>query len=418
MKRVQWLFVLLALIVFTVPALADTFYVQIGDGLALSIRDEATNEVLGYIPDGAAVEPDPQKSTELAAYVSYEGTSGFVLWRYLTRTAPGGAAPAAQVTPAPAPAVTPEPVTQEVDLDDGLYDISVTGGYIQKANAKNKGEGEKLKVMTVTAEDNIVITADIPKGKKVDFWVINGIRYDFDHKIKTIRLTNADQDWDFEVVYTKSTAATLLTAEQIQAARTGEQLLIKVEHGELCHIKSGTKGGGGWITEFDFTEDYENRATGAKEKGGQITAKVRATIPRGKKVTGWKFNETELYPNVEITYLVPHMLNMSMTYEPLFGKTAAVTAPPVTNPPVPAPTYYTVTCRNCKFTGGGYSGATSGSVPAGTKITVTETSDSSVATWDVNGVTRSDSHGWPIESATITLTINRDTNIVAYGVVN
>ena len=418
MKRCRWLLAVLALIIFTVPALADTFYVQIGEGLALSIRDEATNEVLGYIPDGEAVVPDPDKSTELAAYVTYEGTSGFVLWRYLTRTAPGAAAPAApEVTPAPETTPTSEPV-QEVDLDDGLYDITVTGGYIQRANAKNKGEGEKVKEITVTAEDNIVITADIPKGKKVDYWVINGIRYDFDRKVSYFRLTNADQDWNFEIVYTKSSAETLLTEDQIQAARTGEPLLLKVEHGELCHIKSGTKGAGGWITEFDFTEDYQNRATGAQEKGGQITAKVRATIPKNKKVSGWKFNETELYPNAEVTYLVPHFLNTSMTYEPIFGKTASVTEPPVTNPPAPAPIYYTVTCRNCVFTGGGYSGATSGSVLAGTQITVTETTSSSIATWDVNGVTRTNSSGWPLESYSITLTINRNTNIVAYGVIN
>ena len=418
MKRFRWLLALFALIMFTVPALADTFYVQIEDGLALSIRDEFTNEVLGYIPSGTAVEPDPQKSTELAAFVTYEGTSGFVLWRYLTRTAPGGTV-SVEVEATTAPTPTPEPVVEEVDLDDGLYDITVTGGYIQRANAKNnKAEGEKMTEITVTADDNIIIAAEIPKGKKIDYWVINGIRYDFDHVPKNFRLTHADHDWDFEIVYTKSSAQTLLTEEQIQAARSGEQLIIKAVDAEICHIKSGTKGAGGWITEFEFTEDYQNRATGKQEKGGQITAKVRAISHKNKKVSGWKFNETELYPSTEITYLVPHMLNTSMTYEPIYGKAATVTEPPITPAPVPAPIYYTVTCRNCTFTGGGYSGATSGSVPANTKITVKNTTSSSVAHWEVNGAFRVDSNGWYIEAGSITLTINRDTNIVAYPVIN
>ena len=428
MKRAKWLLALLALIVFTVPALADSFFVLFDEGMAVRVWDEYTNEVLGYIPSGAALEPDPQKSTELAAYVTYEGVSGFVLWRYLTRTASGEPAPAVETeapapepTPEPTPEPDPEPQEQEVDLDDGLYDITVTGGTIQRANAKNnKAEGEKLTEISVTPEDNIIIAAKIPKNKKIDYWVINGIRYDFDHVPKNIRLTNADQDWNFEIVYTKSKAQTLLTEEQIQEARTGEALWVKTIDAELCHIKSGTKGAGGWITEFEFTEDYKNRATNKQEKGGQVTAKVRAVSHKGKKVTGWKFNGTELYPSVEITWLLPHMLNTSMTYEPLHGKAASTTEapPPVTPAPVPAPTYYTVTCKYCVFTGGGYSGASSGSVPAGTKITVRNTTDSSVARWEVNGAYRLDGNGWMIEAASISLTINRDTGIVAHGIVN
>ena len=47
--------------------------------------------------------------------------------------------------------------------------------------------------------------------------------------------------------------------------------------------------------------------------------------------------------------------------------------------PTPTPIYYTVSCYNCTFSGGGYSGATSGSVAKGTKITIYGSSDSSAA---------------------------------------
>ena len=172
-----------------------------------------------------------------------------------------------------------------VNLDDGTHEITVVGGTIRRANARtHKAEGEEMTAVTVTAEDHVIIYSSVPKGQKIDYWIINGIRYDFDHQVKNIRLTNADQDWHFEIVYTKTSPQTLMSAEEIQAARTGERLLIRAEHGELCHIKTGTTGAGGWISEFDFTDDYQNRATGAQGTGGQVTAKVRAQIPRGKTV--------------------------------------------------------------------------------------------------------------------------------------
>ena len=407
MKRLRRLLALTALLLFALPAMADTFYVQVEGDLALSIRDEFTNEVLGYIPSGEAVIPDPDKSTELAAYVTYNGVSGFVLWRYLTRTAPGAGPTPAAATPAPAPSEAP---IAEVELDDGTFEITVTGGEIHRANARNKPEGEAVKALTVKPEEQIIISAVEPRGKKVDYWVINGIRYDFDRRVNSFRLTKADRDWDFEIVYTKSNASTVLTSDQILAARTGETLLLNTVNAELCHIKSGTKGAGGWIASFDFTHDYTNRATGALEPGGQVTAKVRAIIPRNKTVSGWKFNETELYPNREVTWLLPHMLNTSMTYEPIFvGK--AATNPPVTNRPSPV-THYSVTCVNCTFTGGGYTNATSGTVPAGTQISVRCTENSSEVYWEINGSSTGKL------GRTITRTINTNTRFYAMPVIN
>ncbi len=413
MKRTRLLIAVMALIVFAVSAQADTFYVKTDGDLALTIRDEYTNDPIGYIPPGEAVTPDPEKSTELAAYVTYNGVSGYVLWRYLSRTAPDQTAPDPEPTPAP----DIVPVTQEVTLDDGEYKITVTGGVIHRANPRNhKAEGAEMTSVTVTAEDHVIISASVPKGQKIDYWVINGIRYDFDHQVKSFRLTHADRDWTFEIVYTKGKPETLLTADQILAGRTGDRLLVKAEHGELCHIKSGTKGAGGWITEFDFTNDYTNRATGAQEQGGQVTAKVRAVIPRGKTVSGWKFDETELYPNREVTWLLPHMLNTSMTYEPIF--TGKATSKPDVTTPATQVQYYTVTCVRCTFSGGGYSNATSGTVPGGTKITV-KANGGYGCEWYVNGsqVASGGQWGdsWP---SSITRTINTNTRIEAYPVIN
>ena len=127
----QILAVMLALVlcIGAIPALADTMYVQTDDGADLTLRDEVTNAAIGQIPCGTAVTPDIEKSTDQWAYVTYEGTSGFVLWRYLSRKAPDAApqpAPEPQPEPAPADPVTPP----EQPAEEGGFRISVIGAAV------------------------------------------------------------------------------------------------------------------------------------------------------------------------------------------------------------------------------------------------------------------------------------------------
>ena len=86
-KTMTALFLILIMCIGT--ALSDTMYVKTEIESPLSLRDENTNEVLCTIPAGAALEPDGSKSTDLFAYVTYDGYSGYVLWNYLTRNAQG-----------------------------------------------------------------------------------------------------------------------------------------------------------------------------------------------------------------------------------------------------------------------------------------------------------------------------------------
>ncbi len=404
MKReVRFLVALLLVVcICTGTAASETLYVKTDIESPLSLRDADTNEVLTTIPAGTALEPDGGRSTDLFAYVTYSGCSGYVLWNYLTRTAP-----ADDVRPESAPVTNPE---KDAGSAAGPYSLKAVGAVIQRAAKRNKPTGEEMTETAVTAEDSFIVTAKAPKGKKIDYWVINGVKYDFLRNVKWMNITSFDRSWTIEVVYKNADPETLRSAEEIQSARTGTTLIAEVKNGELCHIKSGTKGGGGWITSFDFTSDYTNRANEETEKGGQLTAKIRAKIPKGKKVAGWKLDMTEFYPATEVSDFVVRMLNTSMTYEPIFsGKAAAPTATPAPKPKVTAePEYFTVTCRNCSFSGGGYSGATSGKVPKGTKITV-KAYYSEVNAWNVNGVKLE------TDSTTITRTINSNTTIVCNG---
>ena len=140
-----------------------------------------------------------------------------------------------------------------------------------------------------------------------------------------------------------------ITLAKYIAEQMGKELVIQPMSFDACQaaVQSGSVdmsiSGFGYkpdraenfnLSDFYYTDGEESIQTiiVKQEKGGQVTAKVRAVSHKGKKVTGWKFNGTELYPSVEITWLLPHMLNTSMTYEPLHGKAASTTeAPPVTS---------------------------------------------------------------------------------------
>ena len=71
-----------------------------------------------------------------------------------------------------------------------------------------------------------------------------------------------------------------------------------------------------------------------------------------------------------------------------------------------------VTCTNCTFSGGGYTNATSGNVPKGTKITVTGTNDiGNPVSWEING---SEIEGYR-GMKSITYTVNRNTTFKYTG---
>ena len=397
MKRIQWLFVLLALIVFTVPALADTMYVHTDGGADLNLRDELTNEVIGTIPDGTALTPDPQKSTDLSAYVTYEGQSGFVLWRYLTHQAPDGAGePEPTAEPAPIPEIIP-PVDDT--HGEGEFEIRVTGATVSlDQDAKDAGTSVRM-----SAEDVAYITADSETG--IDYWVFNGVRYDFIEDVSSIRVEKPDRSWDIEVVYISSESQTCLTDEEIQAGRTGETLIVRGVHAELSHIDANDRPATEWLGSFNFTKDYQNLSSRYRETGGQISLKVRGVVPWGQYVSGWKFDETEFYPNAVIRQFFVRKLNTCMTYEPIFGSDPDAKLPKVT-----------VTCIRCTFSGGGYSNATYGEVEVGTTITVT--GEGGYGSWEVNGAFLKDSHGWYLESYTITEGIYSNTVIQFYLTIN
>ena len=320
LKRILSILLLAAMVLCLVPASAATYYVYTENGGSLNLRSPEDNKVIGRIPYGAKLETDDKLSTELAAYVTYNGKSGYVKWAFLVKEMPkakGGKATAKPVGK-PAAAVTQRPV----QLGEGSVIIQVIGGSVRYAS-----DSAEYQQINYDTPEPVVIKAD----KKPAYWVIDGIRYDFEPEVPTtITLDNVWEGMTFEAVQKNGQSLTLLSPEDIQLGRTGEALLAEGIHAKLCHLTAKGNGAGGWMDEFDFTDDYTNRATKKKEQGGQVTLRVRSTLPTNKKIAYWLFNDAEVRFNNNVTSFVVRTLNVSMTYEPVPGaaQTAAATKKP------------------------------------------------------------------------------------------
>lgn len=216
---------------------------------------------------------------------------------------------------------------------------------------------------------DVRVSAEIPQGKKVACWIINGAKYTFNKEVKSFTLREVPYGMTIEAVLSGEAPRTLPSPDQIQQQRSGNQLLVETQSARMHHLNSQRKSAGGMFTEFDFTNDYVNKATGQTETGGRVTVDVAAAIPDGKLVTYWRFNGARLNFNSDISSFVVENLTSSMLYQPVFH---------VKTTPVPE---YSISCKNCVFSGGGYTNAKSGTVPYGTTITITPQGNSWLGWW-------------------------------------
>ena len=415
MKLSRLLAVLMALLFLALTAQADTWYVYTENGKTLNLRSPANKAVIGNIPYGTRLETDNQLSTETAAYVTWAGFSGFVNWSGLVKDPP----PERDGRRTP-PQATPIPQTETLLPTDGegVITLQALGAYIEYTSKK----AGKYSAVSFDKPVKVKITADVPRNKTIEYWVIDGIRYDFKPKVPTsFTLENVTDNMIVEAVIKGKTTQTLFSADAIQQIRTGDTLEVKTVNAKLSHVKKDLTASGGWITNFDFTEDYTNKATKKKEAGGQVTVRIKATVPKGKKINYWKFDSVKIDFDKAVTEMVVHMLNVSKTYEPVFGTTASKTSTNSEQQPVQE--YFTVTCKGCTFSGGGHTNATSGQVPAGSQIKVTNKTGSQVKAWRINGVVRAKTVNHPVDGEqrvnitanSITLTVNWNSTIVCTG---
>ncbi len=192
MKKLLLYTVIVFLILSTaLPALAGTCYVKTSNGKTVNLRSEVDNSVLAQIPYGTKLTFDDDKSTEVAAYVTYNGKKGYIRWGYLSNTAPEPYKKKASAKATEAPTT----------YGEGLLSITATGAYIQFPNKKGKGSGSRYSEVRFDDPVDVVITASIPKGKKLAGWKINGVYMSFYSSVKTFRLPEVDDSITVEAVF-------------------------------------------------------------------------------------------------------------------------------------------------------------------------------------------------------------------------
>ena len=413
MKLKRLLIMLLAILMIAASAQAGTWYVYTQNGKSLNLRSPENNAVIGNIPYGTKLETNDMLSTETAAYVTWGGKSGFVKWQFLVKDPPSQKNSKTSATVTAAPKASTQAAEQlRPTAGDGEITVQTFGAYVEYSS-KSTG---KYSAISFNSPVKVKVTADLPKGKSIDYWVIDGVRYDFKSKIPTsFTLDNITDSVIVEAVAKGQRSQTLLSEADIRAMRTGATLIVDTKHAKLCHIRTDDKGAGGWITSFDFTDDYTNRATKQWEEGGQVTVRVKATVPKGKKISYWKFNDLKIDFDKNVTEMIVRTLNVSKTYEPIFGKTTQKTT-------TERKEMCHIITRSCTFTGGGYTNATVGDVPSGTKVKFT----SDVANpsgWYVNGTQlmriqlmpvpgkKNIKIKVPVQTHTIQRTITKDTSV-------
>ncbi len=295
-----------------------------------------------------------------------------------------------QSAPIPTPTVVTETET-----------VTVTEKYVCGVGCQVNGARSVL----LKEGETITAVADKIDGYVFDHWEINGTPQDM-------------TDTTIEFAASKSTL--------VQAVFR-ERCTLKCINCHFQFLDANRNASGQTYTEFDFEEDYKHPVTKKTEKGGLMSFYVFADIPRNQKVDYWLINDVKYQFPVDVVKFRIEELNEATVIEVVFkGQARQTTAPGKTPVPTktPAPTKtYNVVCHNCKYK---YNGSwhTSGKVPAGTKITISGTTDSTEAYFEgspssVNRhFTSPHSGSWGSWVFSYTYTVNSDTDVTFRGVVN
>ncbi|MDO4483763.1 MAG: hypothetical protein Q4C54_04825 [Clostridia bacterium] len=194
---------------------------------------------------------------------------------------------------------------RQAEIEAGRVTITTVG-----CKVKVSGSGKSETTATVDKGKNkLVIKADKPS--KVDYWVINGVRYDFSKVPTQMTITNLAEDMTVEAVVKKGTATTLLTEAQLKDEGKGGSKTVNATNASMKFVNSKGKVGGKKFTTFDFTEAYKNTYTKKEQEGGVITLRVTAK----KKTYNWVFNGTKIKFNQRVSGFLVTNLNTSMSWE-------------------------------------------------------------------------------------------------------
>ena len=138
------------------------------------------------------------------------------------------------------------------------------------------------------------VTAVIPRNAKVDYWLINGVKYQFpDNKISKFRILGLNEATTIEPVFKG-----MSPVEKEPRPAVAEELVYQEPHKLTCincwaqFLNVANKAAGSKYEEFDFDRNYTNPVTRKKQVGGLLdNIQVATSLPRGCTVESWYIND-------------------------------------------------------------------------------------------------------------------------------
>ena len=174
------------------------------------------------------------------------------------------------------------------------------------------------------------VTAVIPKKAEVDYWLINGVKYQFTEKnVNKFRILDLNEATTIEVVF-KGTTPTNQHARPAAA----EELVYQAPHIMRCincwgqFMNASGKASGTEYLEFDFDKTYTNPVTRKKLAGGKLDIFISTKLPKNCGVESWIINDVKYQFPVTVTKFRVTGLDEATTYEVRFrGVSSSPTTP-------------------------------------------------------------------------------------------
>lgn len=214
-----------------------------------------------------------------------------------------------------------ESITEEKNTEP------VVIGTVHTLNATIDGKT----ALPITEKSSLTAEAVLSEGMVVDHWNVNG---------------------ESQGEYNGQTLAFSAEADTIVEAVLRPEKKVTTINAEMRFVNEKREAVGDPFTEFVFENNYTNTATGAEVTDGTVSVEVKAVPPKGYEIDYWLINGVPYHTDKKVDSFVVENLDEATTYE------AVVKEIPIV--------YYKVNCRFCTF-----SGRSSGSVAAGSTITVT-----------------------------------------------
>ena len=173
------------------------------------------------------------------------------------------------------------------------------------------------------------VTAVIPKKAQVDYWLINGVKYEFtESTVNKFRILDLNEATTIEVVF-KGTSPTNQSARPAAA----EELVYQAPHVMRCincwgqFMNAYNNPMGKEYKELDFDKAYTNPVTKKKLAGGHLDIFISTKLPKNCRVESWIINDVKYQFPVTVLKFRVTGLDEATTYEVRFGSVGSKASP-------------------------------------------------------------------------------------------